>query len=80
MMLISSTGCKREPGLVDASGTRLPAPPAFMEPVPMQKFRKDQDARDALARERGSLKEANSRLRKSKAWYLTVRKTAGGGK
>lgn len=44
----------------------------------MQKFRKDQDAREALARERGSLKEANSRLRKSKAWYLRVRRTAGG--
>lgn len=44
----------------------------------MQKFRADQDARDALARERASLKQANSRLKKSKAWYLQVRKSAAG--
>lgn len=77
MMLTGLTACSRAP-VVDAGGVSLPAPPSFMEPVAMQKFRKDQDAREALARERGSLREANSRLRKSKAWYLRVRKTAGG--
>lgn len=71
-------GCSRSVPVVDASGTRLPAPPSFMEPVTVQKLRADQDARDALARDRAALKQANSRLRKSKAWYLGVRKSTGG--
>lgn len=71
--------CSRAP-VVDASGTRLPAPPSFMEPVPVQVLRADQDARDALARDRTALKQANSRLKKSRAWYLQVRRAASGGK
>ncbi len=49
-----------------------------MEPVPVQALRADQDARDALARDRTALKQANSRLRKSKTWYLRLRQTAAG--
>lgn len=64
--------------MVDAGGTRLPAPPAFMEPVAVQKLRADQDARDALARDRVALKAANSRLKRSRAWYLRVRQSASG--
>jgi|GEM_PF-5619364 len=44
----------------------------------MQKLRAEQDARDALARDRMALKQANSRLRKSKAWYRRLRQTAAG--
>jgi hypothetical protein len=49
-----------------------------MEPVALQPLRADQDARDALARDRLDLKQANSRLRKSKAWYQQLRQTAAG--
>ena len=79
MMLAGLTACgsKRVP-VVDGSGVDLPAPPSFMEPVAVQKLRADQDARDALARDRAALKTANSRLRKSKAWYLGVKKSASG--
>ncbi|MGE3874304.1 MAG: hypothetical protein AB7F74_15240 [Parvibaculaceae bacterium] len=49
-----------------------------MEPVPVQALRADQDARDALARDRTALKQANSRLRKSRKWYLRLRQTAAG--
>jgi hypothetical protein len=49
-----------------------------MEPVSMQKLRPEQDARDALARDRSALKQANSRLRKSKAWYVRLRRSAAG--
>ncbi len=73
MMLTSLTACK-DPSVIDARGVSLPASPSFMEPVAEQKFRKDQDAKEALAKERASLKEANSRLRRSKAWYLNVKK------
>lgn len=69
---MSLTACK-EPKVVDARGIRLPSSPAFMEPVAMQKFRKSQDAREALAKERGALKEANSRLIRSKKWYNNLR-------
>jgi hypothetical protein len=48
-----------------------------MEPVKVQKLRADQDAREALARDRAALKLANSRLVKSKAWYLRLRQSAG---
>lgn len=71
-------GCSKSIPVVDATGMTLPAPPAFMEPVPVQNLRADQDAREALARDRAALKQANSRLVKSRAWYLTVRRTAGG--
>jgi hypothetical protein len=72
------SACSRSVPVVDASGTNLPAPPSFMEPVTVQKLRADQDARDALARDRAALKQANSRLRKSKAWYVGLRRTAAG--
>jgi hypothetical protein len=72
------SACNRPVPVVDASGTRLPAPPSFMEPVSMQKLRPEQDARDALARDRSALKQANSRLRKSKAWYVRLRRSAAG--
>lgn len=58
----------------------LPAPPQFMEPVTVHKLRPDEDAREALAKDRGALKEANSRLRKSKAWYLGVKRDAANGR
>jgi hypothetical protein len=73
MMLTSLTACK-DPPVTDARGASLPKAPAFMEPVAEQKFRKDQDAKEALANERKSLKEANSRLRKSKKWYNGIRR------
>ncbi|WP_119271413.1 hypothetical protein [Taklimakanibacter deserti] len=72
------SACNRSVPVIDASGTRLPKPPSFMAPVPVQKLRAEQDARDALARDRMALKQANSRLRKSKAWYLRLRQTAAG--
>lgn len=72
------SACNRSVPVVDASGTRLPAPPSFMEAVPVQKLRADQDARDALARDRTALKQANSRLRKSRAWYQRLRQSAAG--
>jgi hypothetical protein len=56
----------------------LPAPPSFMEPVPVHRLNPGQDARDALAHDRGALKEANARLRKSKAWYVRLRRSAAG--
>jgi hypothetical protein len=56
----------------------LPAPPPFLDAVPVDGLRPDQDARDALARDRGALKQANSRLKKSKAWYLRLRQSAAG--
>jgi hypothetical protein len=49
-----------------------------MAPVPVRLLRADQDARDALARDRAALKQANSRLRKSRAWYQSLRRTAAG--
>jgi hypothetical protein len=49
-----------------------------MAPVALPLLRADQDARDALARDRFALKQANSRLKKSKAWYLGLRRTAAG--
>lgn len=72
------SACNSGVPVVDSRGTHLPAPPTFMEPVAVAKLRKDDDARAALARDRGALKQANSRLVKSKAWYLTVRRSAGG--
>jgi hypothetical protein len=49
-----------------------------MDPVPVHGLRPDQDARDALAHDRGALKQANSRLKKSKAWYTRLRQSAAG--
>lgn len=77
-MVLTLSACNRAVPVVDAGGTRLPAPPSFMEPVPVQALRADQDARDALARDRTALKQANSRLRKSRKWYLRLRQTAAG--
>ena len=77
-LVLSLAACSRTVPVVDTSGTRLPAPPSFMQPVPVQHLRADQDARDALARDRLALKQANARLRKSKAWYQGVRQTAAG--
>ncbi len=77
-LVLMLSACNRSVPVIDAAGTRLPAPPSFMDPVPVQKLRAEQDARDALARDRTALKQANSRLRKSKAWYLRLRQTAAG--
>lgn len=77
-LVLSLAACSRAVPVVDASGTRLPAPPSFMEPVPVQHLRAEQDARDALARDRLALKQANARLRKSKAWYQGLRQAAAG--
>ena len=77
-LIATLCACTRLTPVVDVSGTRLPAPPSFMAPVPVQRLRAEQDARDALARDRAALKQANSRLRKSKAWYLRVRRSAAG--
>ena len=63
---------------MDAGGTRLPAPPSFLAPVPVARLSPGQDARDALARDRMALKQANSRLRQSRAWYLGLRRSASG--
>jgi hypothetical protein len=49
-----------------------------MDPVPVHRLGPDEDARAALARDRGALKQANSRLKKSKAWYLRLRRSAAG--
>jgi hypothetical protein len=78
VLAVTLAACTRTVPVVDASGMRLPAPPAFMAPVPLQRLRADQDAREALARDRAALKQANSRLSKSKAWYQRLRGTAGG--
>jgi hypothetical protein len=77
-LALALAACTRTVPVVDASGTRLPAPPSFMEPVAVQHLRADQDARDALARDRLALKQANARLRKSKAWYRSLRQSAAG--
>jgi hypothetical protein len=77
-LVLTLSACNRSLPVVDASGTKLPAPPSFLEPVPVQRLRAEQDARDALARDRAALKQANSRLRKSKAWYLRLRQSAAG--
>ena len=70
--------CTRTIPVVDAPGTRLPAPPAFMAPVPVARLSADQDTRDALAHDRLSLKQANARLQKSRTWYQALRQTAAG--
>jgi hypothetical protein len=77
-LVLTLAACTRTVPVVDAPGTRLPAPPSFMAPVALPLLRADQDARDALARDRFALKQANSRLKKSKAWYLGLRRTAAG--
>jgi hypothetical protein len=78
VLAVTLAACTRTVPVVDASGMRLPAPPAFMAPVPLQRLRADQDAREALALDRAALKQANSRLAKSKAWYQGLRRTAAG--
>jgi hypothetical protein len=77
-LVLTLAACARTVPVADGPGMRLPAPPAFMAPVPVQQLRADQDARDALARDRAALKQANARLRKSKAWYLSLRRGAAG--
>jgi hypothetical protein len=77
-LILTLAACNRPVPVVDAAGTKLPAPPSFLAPVPVQRLRAEQDARDALARDRAALKQANSRLRKSKAWYLRLRQSAAG--
>jgi len=77
-LVLTLAACAKTVPVADAPGMRLPAPPVFMAPVPVQQLRADQDARDALARDRAALKQANARLRKSKAWYQSLRRTAAG--
>ena len=77
-LILTLAACARTVPVADAPGMRLPAPPAFMAPVPLQRLKPDQDARDALARDRAALKQANARLRKSRAWYQSLRRTAAG--
>jgi hypothetical protein len=78
LMVLTLAACARTVPVADAPGMRLPAPPGFMAPVAVQQLRAEQDARDALARDRAALKQANARLRKSKAWYQRLRRTAAG--
>lgn len=52
----------------------LPAPPAYMQPVPVPNVHKGQDARQAVAQARQSLSQANGRLTESRSWYETLRK------
>jgi hypothetical protein len=77
-LILTLAACTKTVPVVDATGTRLPAPPTFMAPVPVARLSAEQDARDALARDRFALKQANARLQKSKAWYRALRQTAAG--
>lgn len=77
-LAVMLAACTRTGPAGDAAGMRLPAPPHFMGPVPIQLLRADQDARDALARDRAALKQANNRLLRSRAWYQSLRQTARG--
>jgi hypothetical protein len=55
----------------------LPPPPGCMAPVGVPTIKAGDDARSALARSRGALKQANGNLTCSRKWYDGVRKNYG---
>ncbi len=68
-------GCAT-PGQI-VSRTLPPESSVVLDPVPVPKLKKGQDARIGLAKTGAALGEANTRLIKSRAIYRGVRETYG---
>jgi len=64
--------------LTPKAAVSLPAAPSFMSPVAVPALTVGEDARAALADNRGALRGANGRLTQSRAWYLAMRKRYSG--
>jgi hypothetical protein len=71
------TGCTKFSASEKVIQRALPDPPIFLAPALGPKINEGDDAKIVAARAAAAFREANSRLRKSRAWYLDVKESYG---